>query len=280
MFKCPIGWWLWRGEVVSSWRLFLIIQLFFSPGCDGAWVPPSVPIKAVFLQRNLNWWRQPLRSLEVKSHRTCTADGLCRRRWKEGEKDGNKQALKWQPVSSKELRFSTQFETFHFQIPNFSLKLLSNLQETGETTISCFWRISATIPHENYSHFKYFSKTKEVWEPLDLQLWPALPSEFKQAFLQPFSTQRLRLQRVKTQGTVPNGYKSGFPQWNSCFGEIKLDQYFYRVKGSLWCRWEETGNLLEQMGSKALCRGSEHTNKELKSIHNASLSPGFHHIHT
>lgn len=160
MFKCPIGWWLWRGEVVSSWRLFLIIQLFFSPGCDGAWVPPSVPIKAVFLQRNLNWWRQPLRSLEVKSHRTCTADGLCRRRWKEREKDGNKQALKWQPVSSKELRFSTQFETFHFQIPNFSLKLLSNLQETGETTISCFWRISATIPHENYSHFKYFSKNK------------------------------------------------------------------------------------------------------------------------
>lgn len=53
---------------------------------------PLLPIKAVFLQQILSWWRQPLRALEVKSHRTCMADGLCESTWakRESSKEGNK----------------------------------------------------------------------------------------------------------------------------------------------------------------------------------------------
>lgn len=75
---------------------FLIIRKHFSLKCGEACSPfcfstPLVPIKAVFLQRILSWWRQPLRALEVKSHRTCMADGLCKRMCKKRKQQRKKQ---------------------------------------------------------------------------------------------------------------------------------------------------------------------------------------------
>lgn len=95
-------------------------------------LPPSMPIKAVFLQQILSWWRQPLRALEVKSHRACMADGLsnsmCRR-----EKAAKKETNKHKNGSlspARRLLFSTQFTTHHFQI--FKLFLKNAVKPVGD----------------------------------------------------------------------------------------------------------------------------------------------------
>lgn len=87
------------------------------------------------------------------------------------------------------------------------------------------------------------------------------------------SLQRLRRQRVRAQRTAPNGYKSGFPKWITCFTKIDLIWFFLEKKPLfLWCRWEQTGNLLAPMGAKALCWCSEHKIREVEIIQNTSCS--------
>lgn len=70
-------------------------------------------------------------------------------------------------------------------------------------------------------------KKRKCRNSLIWRLWPLLPAEWEEAFW----LQRLSVQRVEAQRTVPNGYGSGFPLWITCFKKLRLDQCFFQRKG-------------------------------------------------
>lgn len=166
---------------------YLIIRKRFSLKCREACSPfcfstPSVPIKAVFLQQILSWWRQPLRALEVKSHRTCVADGLCKSMCKERKQQIRKQtSIKMAACLHR--RLPIFYPIYISKFSNFSSEMLSNLQETRENIRSCsvesFFFFFFTGSSKNYQENWTIS---QWWELLDLSALTSSPSWMETSF--------------------------------------------------------------------------------------------------
>lgn len=230
---------LCQGEAV--WNAILDHLQAFSLKCGEACDPfcfssPSVPIKAVFLQQILSWWRQPLRALEVKSHRTGMADGLCKSMCKE-RTEQKKETNKHKNGSLSPARSSYFLPNLRLTISKFSNFSSKNaVKPTGDQGkhISCSVEIffAHHLPKTIENNSSTSQWKKKYWELLDLMALTSTPSWMETSFAPAFSLQRLRQRRVKAQRTVPNGSKSAFPQWITCFKKIRLDQYFSREKAS------------------------------------------------
>lgn len=114
---------------------FVIICKHFPPEWDEACDPfcsssPSLPIKAVFLQPIVSWWRQSRRTLEIAQDLYSRQDYARRATRESGGKQGNKWALRWDPVSIEELLFPIPLKIWHFCI--FKLFLKNAVKPAGE----------------------------------------------------------------------------------------------------------------------------------------------------
>lgn len=126
--------------------------------------------------------------------------------------------------------FFIRFETFRFQIFKLFLKkALSNLPEKRENIRSC----SADIffLHSTFQNLprqlKYYMIKEKVLGAAWFHSFDQL-SQLNENKLNCSLYKEMRLQQINSWRTLPNGYKSRFPHWNTCFRMIRFDQCFQR----------------------------------------------------
>lgn len=191
---------------------------------------PSVPIKAVFLQQILSWWRQPLRALEVKSHRTCVADGLCKS-YVQREIAEKKETNKHKNGSPSPARSSfffffypTQFKTYHFQMFKLFLKnVVKPAWDKGKHKIFFFCG-------EFLQPSSKAIEKKKCWKLLDLKALTSSPSSMETSFAPAFPYKGWDSTESRHQRTAPNGYKSSFPPLDYMFQKDKAWSVFLEGK--------------------------------------------------
>lgn len=167
---------------------------------------------------------------------------VCARVHEQREKAAKKETNKHKNGSLSPVRSSYVLPNLRLTISkfsNFPQKCCQTCRRPGKAKDLVLWRIFAhhlpkTIETTQVSaKKKKKERKKKCCELLDLVALTSSPSWMETSFAPAFCYKGWDGRECKAQRTVPNGYKSGFPQWITCFKKIRPDQYFSREKKPL-----------------------------------------------